>query len=164
MIIRFNNKYSSRIGSRASLFANSLLPSKSFLLLLVSRPYLHQVYQKRPLNTSREGTQIPEVAAFADIKTDLPAICCSRRNCLLRECSDTQNRKTTGNMKFSVVFGTPGWIRTSGLQSRSHQAVKRKNLGAQWFCWFWANFWRIAEKSRRRCGTTPPRIFSIVVK
>ena len=65
---------------------------------------------------------------------------------------------------FKVVFGTPDWIRTSDLQSRSHQAVKRKNLGAQWFCWFWANFWRIAEKSRRRCGTTPPRIFSIVVK
>lgn len=102
MIIRFNNKYSSRIGSRASLFANSLLPSKSFLLLLVSSPYLHQVYQKRPLNTSREGTQIPVVAAFADIKTDLPAICCSRRNCLLRECSDTQNRK---NHRKHKVFG-----------------------------------------------------------
>ena len=77
------------------------------------------MYQKRPLNTSREGKQIPVVPAFADIKTDLPAIYCSRRNCLLRECSDTQSKKTTGNMKFSVVFGTPGWIRTSGLQSRS---------------------------------------------
>ena len=164
MIIRFNNKYSSRIGSRASLFANSLLPSKSFLLLLVSSPYLHQVYQKRPLNTSREGTQIPVVAAFADIKTDLPAIYCSRRNCLLRECSDTQSKKTTGNMKFSVVFGTPGWIRTSGLQSRSHQAVNGKTVGAQWFCWFWAIFQRIAENPRRHCATTPPGIFSIVVK
>ena len=164
MIIRFNNKYSSRIGSRASLFANSLLPSKSFLLLLVSRPYLHQVYQKRPLNTSREGKQIPVVPAFADIKTDLPAICCSRRNCLLRECSDMQNRKTTENIKFSVVFGTPGWIRTSGLQSRSHQAAKRESIAPQWSCGFWTDLRRIAEKSRGHCGAMPPGIFSIVVK
>ena len=164
MIIRFNNKYSSRKGSRASLFANSLLPSKSFLLLLVSSPYLHQVYQKRPLNTSREGTQIPVVAAFADIKTDLPAIYCSRRNCLLRECSDTQSKKTTGNMKFSVVFGTPGWIRTSGLQSRSHQADKRWSTAAQWFCRFWTDLRSLIEKPRMHCSTMPLGSFLIVVK
>ena len=29
---------------------------------------------------------------------------------------------------FETVFGTPGWIRTSGLQSRSYQAVKPEAL------------------------------------
>ena len=36
----------------------------------------------------------------------------------------------------SVVFGTPGWIRTSGLQSRSYQAVNEETVGAQWFVGF----------------------------
>ena len=29
---------------------------------------------------------------------------------------------------FETVFGTPDWIRTSGLQSRSYQAVKLEAL------------------------------------
>ena len=32
---------------------------------------------------------------------------------------------------FETVFGTPDWIRTSGLQSRSYQAVKPESTAAQ---------------------------------
>ena len=30
-----------------------------------------------------------------------------------------------------ILYGTPDWIRTSGLQSRSYQAVKPENPAAQ---------------------------------
>ena len=35
-----------------------------------------------------------------------------------------------------IHFGTPDWIRTSGLQSRSLQAVKRETVGANGFVGF----------------------------
>ena len=35
----------------------------------------------------------------------------------------------------STHFGMPDWIRTSGLQSRSYQAVKPETAAAQWFDW-----------------------------
>jgi len=41
--------------------------------------------------------------------------------------------RTTLNLSFKVVFGTPDWIRTSDLQSRSYQAIKRKTIAAQSF-------------------------------
>ena len=36
--------------------------------------------------------------------------------------------KTVSNDMFETVFGTPVWIRTSGLQRRSYQAVKPEAL------------------------------------
>jgi len=34
---------------------------------------------------------------------------------------------------FEVVFGVPEWIRISGLQRWSYQAIKQKNIAAQSF-------------------------------
>jgi len=39
--------------------------------------------------------------------------------------------KTVSNDMFETVFGTPDWIRTSGLQSRSYQAVKPESPAVQ---------------------------------
>ena len=40
----------------------------------------------------------------------------------------------------STHFGMPDWIRTSGLQSRSSQAVKPETSTAQGFSWVYTNF------------------------
>ena len=64
----------------------------------------------------------------------------------------------------SFYFGTPGWIRTSGLQSRSDQAVNRESVGAQRVCGIWTDLREITEDPRRHCGATPPGIFAVVVK
>ena len=58
-----------------------------------------------------------------------------------------------------VFFGTPDWIRTSGLQSRSYQAVKRKILAAQLFHPFCTNRGREYKKTENRCTTTTPGFF-----
>ena len=39
--------------------------------------------------------------------------------------------KTVSSDMLEMVFGTPDWIRTSGLQSRSYQAVKPESPAAQ---------------------------------
>ena len=61
-------------------------------------------------------------------------------------------------------FGTPDWIRTSGLQSRSYQAVKPETAAAQGFAWCCTNFCHFEEKPQNPCRASLPRFFAVVVK
>ena len=45
----------------------------------------------------------------------------------------------------STHFGMPDWIRTSGLQSRSYQAVKLESPAAQELGWYRTNFWHFEK-------------------
>ena len=64
-----------------------------------------------------------------------------------------------------ILYGTPDWIRTSGLlQSRGYQAVKPESLAAQWFGGCCTNFRRFMRKPRSPCGARAPGVFVIVVK
>ena len=53
--------------------------------------------------------------------------------------------KTVSNDTFEMVFGTPDWIRTSGLQSRSYQAVKLESPAVQGFGWCYTDFRHFEE-------------------
>ena len=64
----------------------------------------------------------------------------------------------------STLFGTPDWIRTSGLQSRSYQAVKPESPAGQRFDWYRTNFWHFEEKPQKPCKAGLPRFFAVVVK
>ena len=64
----------------------------------------------------------------------------------------------------STHFGMPDWIRTSGLQSRSYQAVKPESLAAQWFGWYRTNFRHFEKKLRKPYRAGLPRFFTVVVK
>ena len=64
----------------------------------------------------------------------------------------------------STHFGMPDWIRTSGLQSRSYQAVKPESLAAQWFGWYRTNFRHFEKKPRKPYRAGLSRFFAIVVK
>ena len=52
---------------------------------------------------------------------------------------EIQTKKSPQTDLFAVIFGTPDWIRTSGLQSRSYQAVNAEALMPQGFQWFRTN-------------------------
>ena len=59
-----------------------------------------------------------------------------------------QNRTNTKKDTLLRVFfrvGTPDWIRTSGLQSRSYQAVKPESPAAQGLGWCCTNFRHFEE-------------------
>ena len=64
----------------------------------------------------------------------------------------------------STHFGTPDWIRTSGLQSRSYQTVKPQTVVVQGFGRNCTNFRRFMRKPRNPCGARAPGVFVIVVK
>ena len=64
----------------------------------------------------------------------------------------------------STHFGMPDWIRTSGLQSRSYQAVKPETLAAQGLDWSCTNFHHFTKKPRKPCRARLPRFFAVVVK
>ena len=49
----------------------------------------------------------------------------------------------------STHFGMPDWIRTSGLQSRSYQAVKPQTVVLQGFGGYCTNFRHFEEKPRK---------------
>ena len=63
-----------------------------------------------------------------------------------------------------ILYGMPDWIRTSGLWSRSYQAVKPETAAAQWFDHDCTNFRHFEEKPRTPCSTRLPRFFAVVVK
>ena len=63
-----------------------------------------------------------------------------------------------------TLFGTPDWIRTSGLQSRSYQTVKPQTVVVQGFGRNCTNFRRFMRKPRNPCGARAPGVFVIVVK
>ena len=64
-----------------------------------------------------------------------------------------------------TLYGTPDWIRTSGLlQSRGYQAIKPKSPAAQGFGWCCANFRHCEEKPRKPYRARLPRFFALVVK
>ena len=63
-----------------------------------------------------------------------------------------------------VHFGTPDWIRTSGLQSRSYQAVKPESLAVQRFDWYRTNFRHFEEKPQKPCRARLLRFFAIVLQ
>ena len=71
--------------------------------------------------------------------------------------------KTVSNVSFETVFGTPDWIRTSGLQSRSYQAVKPESTAAQEFGGYCTNFQHLGRTPRSPCGARAPRFFIVVV-
>ena len=48
-----------------------------------------------------------------------------------------------------IIFSAPDWIRTSGLWSRSYQAVKPETVAAQWFDHDCTNFRHFEEKPRK---------------
>lgn len=64
----------------------------------------------------------------------------------------------------STHFGMPDWIRTSGLQSRSYQAVKPETAAAQVFDGYCTNFRHFMRKPQKPCATRLLRFFAIVVK
>ncbi len=64
----------------------------------------------------------------------------------------------------STHFGMPDWIRTSGLQSRSYQAVKPESLAVQRFDWYRTNFRHFEEKPQKPYRAGLPGFFAIVVK
>ena len=64
----------------------------------------------------------------------------------------------------STHFGMPDWIRTSGLQSRSYQAVKPQSLAVQRFDWYCTNFRHFEEKPQKPCRARLLRFFAVVVK
>ena len=64
----------------------------------------------------------------------------------------------------STHFGTPDWIRTSGLQSRSYQAVKPQTVVVQGFGRNCTTFRHFGGKPRKPYRTGLPRFFAIVVK
>ena len=63
-----------------------------------------------------------------------------------------------------TLYGMPDWTRTSGLWSRSYQAVKPETAAAQWFDHDCTNFRHFEEKPRTPCSTRLPRFFAVVVK
>ena len=63
-----------------------------------------------------------------------------------------------------TLYGTPDWIRTSGLQSRSYQAVKPESPAGQGFGWCYTDFRHFEEKPRKPYRTGLPRFFAVVVK
>ena len=64
----------------------------------------------------------------------------------------------------STHFGTPDWIRTSGLQSRSYQAVKPESPAAQGLGWCCTNLRHFMKKPQKPCATRLLRFFAVVVK
>ncbi|MBS6317177.1 MAG: cupin domain-containing protein [Firmicutes bacterium] len=56
--------------------------------------------------------------------------------------------------------GTPDWIRTSGLQRRSYQAVKPESPAGQGFGWCYTNFRHSEEKPRKPYRARLPRFFA----
>ena len=58
-------------------------------------------------------------------------------------------------------FGTSDWIRTSGLQSRSYQAVNAGALMPQGFQWFRTNTEGKWSKPGSHCGAMAPGFFRI---
>ena len=81
---------------------------------------------------------------------------CQRRNSLRPSMSNhprggvphcgTESKKDDMS-KHVVFFGTPDWIRTSGLQSRSYQVVKAKTLDLQGFHWYCTILRRITRNA-----------------
>ena len=63
-----------------------------------------------------------------------------------------------------TLYGTPDWIRTSGPQSRSYQAVKPESLAAQGFGWCCTNLRHFMRKPQKPCATRLLRFFAVVVK
>ena len=59
-----------------------------------------------------------------------------------------------------ILYGTPDWIRTSGLQSRSYQAVKPESPAGQGFGWCYTNFRHSEEKPRKPYRARLPRFFA----
>ena len=59
------------------------------------------------------------------------------------------------------LFGTPDWIRTSGLQSRSYQAVNVGALMPQGFQWFRTNPEGKQNKPGSHCAAMAPGFFHI---
>ena len=57
-----------------------------------------------------------------------------------------------------ILYGMPDWIRTSGLWSRSYQAVKPETAAAQWFDHDCTNFRHFEEKPRTPCSAGRPKI------
>ena len=64
----------------------------------------------------------------------------------------------------STHFGMPDWIRTSGLQSRSHQAVKPQTVVVQGFGRNCTNLRHFMRKPQKPCATRLLRFFAVVVK
>ena len=63
-----------------------------------------------------------------------------------------------------ILFGTPDWIRTSGLQSRSYQAVKPQTVVVQGFGGNCTNLRHFMRKPQKPCATRLLRFFAVVVK
>ena len=76
--------------------------------------------------------------------------------------SELYKQKTLVNIQFTRVFGTPDWIRTSGLQSRSYQAVNAGALMPQGFQWFRTNAEGKWSKAGSHCAAMAPGFFRII--
>ena len=66
-----------------------------------------------------------------------------------RRSRDTKERDTLSRVP---LFGMPDWSRTSGLQSRSYQAVKRKCLYSCAFRCFCTNSFPFGQKRAIHCA------------
>ena len=75
-----------------------------------------------------------------------------------------QKEKRQASCDACRFSGTPDWIRTSGLQSRSYQAVKPESPAAQGFDWCCTNFRHFEEQPQNPYRTGLPRFFAVVVK
>ena len=63
-----------------------------------------------------------------------------------------------------TLYGTPDWIRTSGLQSRSYQTVKPQTVVVQGFGRNCTNLRHFMRKLQKPCATRLLRFFAVVVK
>ena len=71
-------------------------------------------------------------------------------------------RSPKRNVKF--LFGTPDWIRTSGLQSRSYQVVKCETLAAQSLHRFYTIKDEEYKKAGSPCGARTPSFLGLLQK
>ena len=69
--------------------------------------------------TNMEKNPSPTIPAFAFIQIILPCILLSLKNVRSMRILISKIKNPPEIQSFRWIFGTPGWIRTSGLQSRS---------------------------------------------
>jgi len=70
-----------------------------------------------------------------------------------------QKKKRQASCDACRFSGTPDWIRTSGLQSRSYQAVKPESPAAQGLGWYSTNFRYFGEKTSEALPCKASEVF-----
>ncbi len=112
-----------------------------------------------------DRVNVQDIRPMTDREYSVRGVCA----CLLKDAADRNDESELrlpcgGRSSDYHYYGMPDWIRTSGLQSRSYQAVKPESLAAQGFDWCCTNFRHFEKKPRKPYRARLPRFFAIVVK